>query len=376
MTALQGRRHKPLALAKRDVRKCVERHLGCTLGALDATRLRAIRRELAALRERYRGSQRGAWPYGKSDARLVAYALGYYPYHIELVAEALAAVPELCGRRGWDLRLPHATNARPAETRFALVGCGAAPELYGLLRYIAHDLWRSGTRQEVVPNLKITLHEPEHRSWKPIADAITKRLLERHTWIKTAMEANAIRVGWSQSRDRIPNLELRGRYDFVLIQLVLNELDADGWVPWLLRACQRLHPGGLVCVIDTDSGVHSKLSRLPGFRRSVELDLRWGQEARRLDDATSACLFPSSSRPIVSHKESHEREKLTMRATASFLARPRDYQGAKADRPFLEGHRTVDRSAYRSTRPCVQCGAPVPLESGRVYCERHIRLRP
>ena len=364
--ALKDKGDKPLAFVKRDVRKCVEDHLGCTLGTLDGPRLDAIRAEFVALRKHYRSDLGGAWAYGESGARLVAYSLGYYPYHVELVAEALAAVPEIQSRRRWDLRAHHRANSRRLGTRYALIGCGAAPELYGVLRYLAAELWREGNRGNVIPDLKITLHEPEQNEWKPIADAVTKQLLKRHRWVSSCMDDQQIRIGWSNPCDGIPQLQLRGRYDFVLLQLVLNELDPGDWIPWLRETCDRgLASGGLVCVIDTDRGVHDIMSQMPGFCRSVDLNLRWGQEERRrLDARTTACLFPGGA---------GERERLAMRAKASFLVGRMHGEGVDAARPPRRTGRAASASVERSSRPCVECSAPVPVASGRVYCERHIR---
>lgn len=77
---------KPLAYLKRDVRKMVEERLGSDLEHLPSQDLATIRREIVALRNHYRRPDDREWKYGRSRYRLAAYALAYYPYHVELVS--------------------------------------------------------------------------------------------------------------------------------------------------------------------------------------------------------------------------------------------------------------------------------------------------
>lgn len=313
--------HKPLEHLKRDIRKHVEERLRRPIGKLSESQLRQIRCELGELRRRYRTRHRHAWAYGKNNARLVAYALAYYPYHVELAAEALTADPTLLARRGWDLRHAHSPLDARTVTRHALVGCGAAPELYGLLRYLSQNLYLTGDRDRASPNLEISLYEPEHRKWRAIFDALTWPLLQRNPWLDSNLQAGNVRIRWVSADARIPQLDLEHRYDFILLQLVLNEIEPPVWKSWLARVLhQCLAPGGLLCVIDTDPSVHDTLARQLGFRYSAHLDLRWGNgESRKLDAQTSNSLFPG---PSHTRGQTSEREKLRMAVQASFFEGP------------------------------------------------------
>ncbi len=364
----------PLARLKRDVRERVEEHIGCALHELSARRLQAIQGELAALRQHYRNRPARSWAYGETDARLVAYSLGYYPYHVELVAEALAAIPDIRARHAWDLRSRHPARNGQSATRHALVGCGAAPELYGLLRYIANGLWRSDRRSSVTPDLEITLYEPEHAKWKPIAEALTKPLIHRSGWLDGNLRRGAIRINWSPRIERVPRIQLPGVYDFLLVQLVLNEIDRCDWQPWLAKARdEHLAPGGMICVIDTDPSINHEIAHMGGFQRSVDLHLRWGPtQDRKLDAATTACLFPDAPTANARTKPT-EHEKLGMRATASFIENPGHAANAKAV-PKLRRppRRTTPATGHQQAwRRCVHCGAPIPRTDGSLYCARH-----
>ena len=50
-------------------------------------------------------------------------------------------------------------------------------------------------------------------------------------------------------------------------------------------------PGGLICVIDTDTSAHDQLQSM-GFHRSTHLTLLWSESGpRELDPTTSHLLF-------------------------------------------------------------------------------------
>ena len=362
--------YKPLARLKRDVRECVEERLGRPIRNLTPSHLDLIRSEVDELRRRYRSRSRHPWKYGESNARLVAYALAYYPYHVELVPEALAAFPALHADRGWDLKSTRAARGRAATTRHALVGCGAAPELYGLLRYLAQNLYLSGIRDRVAPNLEVTLYEPEHHQWKPVFDAVTSRLIERNRWLAAAIQTGDVRIRWSPAAAPIPHLDLGCQYDFILLQLVLNELPQHTWLGWLAQAREEcLAPGGVLCVIDTDASVHDALAGSLGFQRSSPINLEWGEsELRKLDAQTTACLFPG---PDIhgGAARSNEHEKHRMTARASFFMKPA-YRTASRERRSPRQAPPTPR-AQPALRACVHCGAPIPRANGRAYCDRH-----
>ena len=208
--------------------------------------------------------------------------------------------------RKWDLT---PERGRSGTTRYALIGCGAGPELYGLLRHLAGVLYSSGRRESVTPDISVSLFEPEWEQWKDVADAVTKPLIQRNIWIEQQREADRIRINWSPDLEPIPNLSLRGEYDFVLIQLVLNEVDLL-WPTWL-RGIMETHlaPGGMVCVIDMNKAVHDQLQEL-GFGRVRSLTLEWSETGpRKLDPITSNLLFSDAD---------GQREKRFVNAKASF----------------------------------------------------------
>lgn len=299
---------KPLARLKQDVRKRVEEHLDCELENLTGEEITAIQRQIVSLRYHYQRPGTRRWHYGKNRHRLIAYALAYYPYHVELVGEAIqAALQEFRVSRSWDLA-PEQSDS--GESRFAIVGCGAAPELYGLLRYLASRLYSSGQRASITPDISIALFEPELPRWRALVEALTKPLIQRSPWLMDQLDAQQIRINWSQDREPIPRLKIRGQYDFVLIQCVLNELSAQSWSAWVSQVMEaNVAPGGLICVIDMDPAVHDQLSSL-GFHYATHLTLRWSDSGpRELDPTTSGLLFAEAD---------GRRERLNVRATASF----------------------------------------------------------
>ena len=299
---------KPLARLKQDVRKRVEERLGRQLEHLTREEVTAIQREIVSLRYHYRRPNTRGWRYGQNRHRLIAYALAYYPYHVELVGEAIqAALHEFSVPRSWDLT---SEQCHFGETRFAIVGCGAAPELYGLLRYLANRLYSSGQRADIAPDISISLFEPELSRWWALVEALTEPLIQRSPWLKDQLDAQRIRINWSQDREPIPRLIIRGEYDFVLIQCVLNELDSRSWSTWLCSVMEtNIAPGGLICVIDMDPGVHDQLSSL-GFHYATHLTLRWSESGpRELDPTTSGLLFAEAD---------GRKERLNVRAKASF----------------------------------------------------------
>ena len=95
---------RPLATLKSNVRKRVEEWMGCELKFLDSRGLARIGREIDGLRAYCRSVSAGgcAWEYGASRDRLIAYALAYFPYHVELVSYALAAMRDELRERDWD----------------------------------------------------------------------------------------------------------------------------------------------------------------------------------------------------------------------------------------------------------------------------------
>ncbi|MCY3624356.1 MAG: hypothetical protein OXH68_21940 [Gammaproteobacteria bacterium] len=281
--------HKPLEYLKRDVRKRVEVYLGCELEHLPPRTMDAIQREIIALRGHYRDPATGGWQYGRNRPRLVAYALAYYPYYVELVSDAIQiASKEFVVPRRWDLT---PDRGHTGTARYAIVGCGAGPELYGLLRHLAGTLYSSGNRASVTPDISISLFEPERERWAAVAEAVTKPLIGRIPWIEQRREAGQIRIGWSPDPEPIPSLSLHGEYDFVLIQLVLNEVDLL-WPTWLSRVMEaNLAPGGTICVIDTNHAVHDQLREL-GFCPAKSLSLEWSEAGpRKLDPITSSQVF-------------------------------------------------------------------------------------
>ena len=304
---MDGFEHKPLAQLKRDVRKMVEERLGCALERLPPRALAAIQREVVALREHYTRPRISKWRYGENRYRLAAYALAYYPYHVELVSEAIqGATNEFNVPRKWDLTPQHGHSG---TARYAMIGCGAGPELYGLFRHLASALYSTGCRESATPDISVSLFEPEREHWKGVADAVTKPLIRRIQWIEQQREAGRIRINWSGDTEPIPGLSLDGEYDFVLIQLVLNEVDLL-WPTWLSGVMEsNLAPGGMICLIDTNKAVHSRLREL-GFGRAVDLNLRWSETGpRKLDPTTTKLLFRDADRLI---------EKRSVRAMASF----------------------------------------------------------
>lgn len=312
----------PLAHLKRDVRELVEEFLNCPLEDLPSEELCAIQQQIIVLREYYQNhkTRRGReWQYGKNRSRLVAYALAYFPYHVELVGMAIQeALPELDVLRDWDLA-PNKDHF--GVTRYALVGCGAAPELYGLLRHLASRLYSSGRRKDVTPNISISLFEPELNHWMNVVEAVTEPLIRRGSWLKTQLDEQRIRLKWSQDRERIPHLGIRGEYDFVLIQCVLNELGTRNWSAWLSQVMEyNVALGGIICVIDTDSRVHDHLKYL-GFGHSVDLNLEWSESGpRKLDPITTGLLFGRVHGRI---------EKRYVSATASFWEKTTLAQGRR-----------------------------------------------
>lgn len=298
--------HKPLAYLKRDVRQMVEACLGCELERLPPRTLAGIQRETVALRKHYRETGIGGWEYGRNRYRLVAYALAYYPYYVELISEAIqSAFDQFNLPRKWDLT----PEDKSGTTRYAIVGCGAGPELYGLLRHLAGALYSTGHRESFTPDISVSLFEPERERWTPVADAVTKPLLGRSPWIEEQREARRIRINWSGDVDPIPSLRLDGEYDFVLIQLVLNEVDLL-WPAWLSGVMEsNVAPGGMICVIDTNHSVHNELRGL-GFSPAKDLSLEWSEDGpRKLDPITSKTVFSEMPGLI---------ERRTARARVSF----------------------------------------------------------
>ena len=298
---------KPLSRLKQDVRELIEEHLHRPLEDLTREEVTAIRREIAALRKHYKSIDEPGWQYGENPYRLVAYALAYYPYHVELVSEALQrASNEFRVPRQWDLT---PKRGHSGTARYAVIGCGAGPELYGLLRHLASILYSTGRREAVTPDISIALFEPERRRWMGVAEAVTKPLIGRIPWIEQQREAGRIRINWSLDSEPIPSLSLDGEYDFVLIQLVLNEVDLL-WPTWLSGLMEaNLAPGGVICVIDTNKAVHDQLREL-GFDAAKRLSLAWSETGtRKLDPITTKTLFRDADGLI---------ERRTVRAMASF----------------------------------------------------------
>ncbi|MCY3821473.1 MAG: hypothetical protein OXH52_19325 [Gammaproteobacteria bacterium] len=279
----------------------------CSLERLRPEELAAIRREIKALRQHYKHPDSGGWRYGENRHRLVAYALAYYPCQVELFGEAI--------QEAFDgFRVPRKWDLTPKDgllgARYAIVGCGAGPELYGLLRYVANCLYASGHREDVVPDIRITLFEPELECWSCLFEAVTKPLIQRGQWLAEQMGAGRIRIEWSREREPIPEMNIQGKYDLVIVQHVLNELNERIWSGWLQRVMRdNVRSRGIICVIDPERDVHSELRSL-GFDRSVKLDFRWSENgARKLDPVATKLLFTGESGLI---------ERLNVRATALF----------------------------------------------------------
>ena len=333
---------KPLAQLKRDVRELVEGYLGCGLEHLPPRALAAIQREIVALREHYHRPHAPRWRYGENRHRLVAYALAYYPYYVELVSEAIqGASNEFSVPRKWDLT---PERGHSGTARYAVIGCGAGPELYGLLRHLASILYSPGRREAVTPDISIALFEPERRRWMGVAEAVTKPLIGRIPWIEQQREAGRIRINWSLDPEPIPSLSPHGEYDFVLIQLVLNEVDLL-WPTWLRGLMEaNLAPGGVICVIDTNKAVHDQLREL-GFGRAKSLTLEWCETGpRQLDPTTTNLLFRDAHDGLI--------ERRTVRAMASFWEKatirgrrhlpPRRIDGSRLEHASSRDCRPID----------------------------------
>ena len=216
------------------------------------------------------------------------------------------------------------------------------PELYGLLRHLSNNAPASGWRG---PDVAISLFEPERERWKGVAEAVTEPLMRRDPWIAEQQQSGGIQITWSKDATPIPGLRLDGQYDFVLLQLVLNEVDLF-WPNWLEGVmASNVAPGGMVCVIDMERAVHKELGRL-GFGHAQSLNLHWSDAGpREMDPITSTALFSDDPGLI---------EKRNANAQVSFWERL-----AGSDRKPLPPRRADDRFVYpdRSRPPA---GARLP----------------
>lgn len=280
---------KPLQRLKADVRKLVKKNLlGDKIESLDPTRRGSIQHEIVVLRDHYRdlrsGPGDGGWNYGESEDQLIAYALAYYPYYVEVVPEAIAKI-SFQTERHWNLASSH-KDIGQEETKYAIVGCGSAPELYGLLRYIRHLAFVAGDERPV--NTCIKLFEPNRQCWEPLATAITKPLIKRSVWLKEAMDEKVVRIFWSLET-RIPDLELPSEFDVTIAQHVLNEVRSEDRANWLSKAMISLVPGGLFLVVDVKPDVHEELQGM-GFAL-VNVGLCWSEKGERRLDRVVTNLF-------------------------------------------------------------------------------------
>ena len=305
----------PLRRLKTNVRKLLEEELAAEIEDWGASRIDGVRAEIERFRRHYRELREvGAdhqWAYPTTQNGLIAYALAYYPYYVELLSEALSRV-EFEVDRDWHLA-PAGIRAE-APVRFAFVGCGPGPEVYGLLRYVSKLAYDGEHREAIRPNLSVELFEPAARSWRWLADTLTTSLISRGTWLDDHIERENIRISWSEDRPGVPKLRLPGLFDIVIVQFVLNEVGDDDRSVWIKRVVQEnLADGGLLIVVDTDPSVHAGLG--DDFRR-VCVNLHWTEDGeRQLDRKTSELIFTDAGDSV---------EKRRVRSAVSVMERGRE----------------------------------------------------
>ena len=175
----------PLKNLKTTVRNRLEDYVGSRVEDWEPSRIDRVRRAIEAVRQHYRElKETGSdpkWSYLASEEGMIAYALAYYPYYVELVPEVLSRTEFKVDR---DWHLGKLRDPADGTIRYAFVGAGAGPEVYGLLRYISQVAFSGGVRETIRPNLSIELFEPAADSWKWLADAVTKPLITKGTVAK------------------------------------------------------------------------------------------------------------------------------------------------------------------------------------------------